>query len=346
MHTESKGFVRLEWVCPNCGTRNAGPVKNCENCGAAQPDDVKFQRAAEEAIITDEKEIEAAKAGADIYCGFCGTRNPSAAETCSQCGANLKEGKLRQAGAALEAAPVVANLAVCPSCGTENTANAASCSNCGASLRPAPAPPAPVSTAGAKAVANKKRNWIFAGCAALILLACCIGAFAVLLPSSSTTGTVSSVYWQTSVPLQEVRAVQHTNEIGNPPASAYDVSCRTESRQVCEDKTIDKGNGYGEVVQECHNENTTYCSYTLDEWTTIRSYDLNGTNYSPQYADPTAANGQRLGDSSIQLTVYFNTSKGELKYSPDSVSEFQQFQVGSEWTLKTNLLGAVVSAER
>ncbi len=39
-----------------------------------------------------------ASAGADIHCGFCGTRNPATATICSQCGADLKEGKARQAG--------------------------------------------------------------------------------------------------------------------------------------------------------------------------------------------------------------------------------------------------------
>lgn len=94
MQRSSKGVVQLEWVCPNCDSRNPGPVKNCENCGAAQPENVQFQRAAEEKLITDEKAVAAAKAGADIHCGFCGTRNPATAATCSQCGADLK-GELR-----------------------------------------------------------------------------------------------------------------------------------------------------------------------------------------------------------------------------------------------------------
>ncbi len=347
MKTESKGFVRLEWICPNCGTRNSGPVKTCQNCGAAQPENVKFQRAAEEVLITDEKEIAAAKVGADIYCGFCGTRNPADAEACSQCGADLKEGKLRQAGEVLKAPPAAPHLAVCPNCGSENTAKTDRCSNCGASLISTPPPASvPAANAAARFAANKKRNWIALGCAAALLLACCIGAFALFAPSSSTTGTVSRVHWQTSVPLQEVRAVQHTNEIGNPPADAYDVSCHTESRQVCEEKTIDKGNGYAEKVEECYNEDTTYCNYVLDQWTTIQSYDLEGTDNSPRYANPSYANNQRLGEASTLLQVYFDTSKGVVDYAPKTVAEFQQFEIGSQWTLNMNLLGGVTSVER
>ena len=51
---ESKGFVQLEWVCPNCDGRNPGPLKTCQNCGAPQPDNVQFHRAADEKIVTDE----------------------------------------------------------------------------------------------------------------------------------------------------------------------------------------------------------------------------------------------------------------------------------------------------
>ncbi|MBL0346926.1 zinc finger protein [Candidatus Villigracilis affinis] len=67
---QSKGFVELEWVCPSCDGVNKGSRKTCQACGAPQPDDVKFQRAADEKIITDEKVASAAKAGADIHCGF------------------------------------------------------------------------------------------------------------------------------------------------------------------------------------------------------------------------------------------------------------------------------------
>jgi predicted nucleic acid-binding Zn ribbon protein len=114
---ESKGFVQLEWVCPNCDGRNPGPLRTCKNCGAPQPDNVQFQRAADEKIITDEKVAMAAKAGADIHCGFCGTRNPASATTCSQCGGDLKEGKARQAGHVLQAVPAAQKVVTCTNCG-------------------------------------------------------------------------------------------------------------------------------------------------------------------------------------------------------------------------------------
>jgi hypothetical protein len=167
-----------------------------------------------------------------------------------------------------------------------------------------------------------------------------------LIPTKSVQATVVDVSWQTSVPLQEIRAVDYNNERGNPPSGAYDVSCHDESRDVCQQKTIDKGNGYSEVVEECHTETEQYCSYTVDEWTTIQTYTLDGDDLRPIYESPNVSSGQRLGDESEQLTVTFSTSEGEQKdYSPGSVSEFQQFAIGSTWTLKMNALGGITSVE-
>ena len=353
MQRKSKGVVQLEWVCPNCDGRNPGPVKTCENCGAAQPENVQFQRAAEEKLITDEKVVAAAKAGADIHCGFCGTRNPATATTCSQCGADLKEGKSRQAGQVMKAAPALPKVIACSNCGTENPGTAKTCSNCGAPIKvnvPAPAPVPAAAQARTVPGAQPKAkpfNWLIAGGIGAFLLVCCIALFVMfVLPSRSVEGTVSNVYWKTSVPVQEVRAVDYSNERGSPPSDAYNVSCRTESEEICEDKTVDQGNGYAEVVTECRTVSEQYCSYTVDEWTTIQTYDLDGNDLFPVYSDPTLASDQRVGSSSTELMVYFDTSSGQETYSPKSVDEFQQFQLGSVWTLRMNAVGGILSVEQ
>src|SRR5512145_2330994 len=116
------GYIQNEWTCPNCNTRNKGSVKTCENCGAPQPENVQFELPSEQKIVTDETSIKAAQAGADIHCGFCGTRNPATAATCSQCGADLKEGKARAAGGELQAAPAVVTV-LCTNCGERNPAS-------------------------------------------------------------------------------------------------------------------------------------------------------------------------------------------------------------------------------
>jgi membrane protease subunit (stomatin/prohibitin family) len=351
MAQRSKGFVELEWTCPNCNTRNRGSVKTCVNCGAPQPENVQFEAPAEKKFVSEEVASELRGRGPDIHCGFCGTRNPSTAKTCSQCGADLSEGKARQARREIDLSAGKLENVTCANCGTENPGTNINCKECGAALpRPAePAPAIPASSAVANVAANgakKKPNWLLLGGIGGALLICCIAAiFLFVIPSSSVKATVTDVYWQTSVPVQEIRAVDYNNERGDPPSDAYNVSCQTETRQVCEEKSVDQGNGYAEVVEDCHDESEKYCDYTVDEWSTIQTYTLDGHDLNPYYEQPNISNEQRLGDQSADYTVYFDTEKGEKTYDPGNASEFQQFQVGSTWTLKLNALGGVVSVE-
>jgi ribosomal protein L40E len=312
---------------------------------------VQFELPSEQKFVTDEAAINAAKAGADIHCPFCGTRNPATAKTCSQCGGDLTEGKARESGRVMQAPPVSqqAKVIKCDNCGTENPSSNSLCSNCGSPLpklvAPAIDPQATVSIG--KLAPPKKTNWLLIGGILAAVAICCVAIGALFFfPSKSVEATVVDVHWQTSVPLQEVRAVDYNNEPGSPPSDAYDVSCRDESQQVCEQKTVDKGNGYSEVVEECHNETQQYCSYTVDEWTTLQTYTLDGNNLQPIYEDPSVSSGQRLGQESEELTVTFSTAEGgQESYSPGTVSEFQQFTVGSTWTLKMNAVGGVVGVE-
>lgn len=349
------GYIQNEWTCPNCGTRNKGGDKTCDNCGAPQPENVQFELPSEQKLVTDENQVKAAQKGADIHCPFCGTRNPADAKTCSQCGGDLVEGKAREAGRIMQAPPPQPKVVKCDNCGAENPGSNALCSNCGSPLpkiaaaqavAPAAAPARPP-VAGMNLGKPKKTNWLLIGGVLGFLAICCVVVGAMFfLPTKSVSATVVDVHWQTSVPLQEIRAVDYNNERGSPPSDAYNVSCRNESRDVCEQRTIDKGNGYSEVVEECHTETEQYCSYTVDEWTTIQTYTLDGNDLYPVYEDPSIASGQRLGNESEELTVTFSTEEGEQKtYSPDSLSEFQQFQVGTTWNLKMNALGGITSVE-
>jgi hypothetical protein len=350
--SDNRKFVELEWVCPNCDGRNKGSKKTCENCGAPQPDNVKFQRAADEKIVTDEKTVDAAKAGADIHCGFCGTRNPGNAVTCSQCGGDLKEGKARQAGQVLQAAAPAPQVVKCTNCGAENPGTARVCKECGAPIKQAapavsPRPAAAQASAVPAATPTKKVNaWIFAAIGAFFLICCVAAVMLFAIPSKSVKGTVTSLQWQTSVPVQEIRAVDYSNRQGSAPSGAYNVSCQTESKEVCEEKTVDQGNGFAEVVQECHTESEQYCSYTVDEWTTIQTYTLDGNDNYPVYENPNLSSDQRTGAATESMTVIFSIPNGQETYSVNSVSEFQQFEIGSEWTLTMNALGGVMSVER
>lgn len=338
------GYVELEWSCPNCNTRNPGPQKTCQNCGAPQPENVQFELPPDQRMIAAEQATGMTAVGPDIHCGFCGARNRGDAKTCTQCGGDLAEGRRRAAGRELTAQAGPKQVA-CTNCGTVNPASRVNCSKCGAPLpRTTPAPAQPLTAPGQPP--KKKLKWgLFAGIGAGLLTCCAAIYFLFLSPTSSVQATVTDVYWQTSVAVQEQREVRYTDQASSPPADAYDVSCRTESEEVCEQKTIDRGDGYAEVVEECYTETQEYCSYTVLEWETVRAETLEGSDFSPLYAQPNIAGGQRLGDESVTFTVYFDTEKGDMTYSPDDLTEFRQFQIGSTWTLQLNMLGGIVSVQ-
>lgn len=346
---QSKGFIELEWICPSCNSRNRGPVKTCENCGAAQPENVKFYAPAEAKLIQGENAERIAKYGPDIHCGFCGTRNRGDATVCSQCGGDLKEGRKRESGREMQRESPVTEVK-CTNCGEANPSTRTMCAKCGAPLpKPGVQPPAPVTPATASpaqaSAAKRGAPWLIIGGIVACLAVVCIGAFLLFSPSKAVTATVQDVYWQTSVPVQEVQAMRYSDEAGRLPSGAYDVSCYTDTRQVCEDKTIDRGNGYAEVVTECHDESQDYCSYTLDEWQTIQTFTLDGHDLYPQYASPGISFDQRLGNETITFTVYFYGNGETYTYNPDDLYEFQQFDIGSTWTLHLNAFGIVVSVE-
>jgi ribosomal protein L40E len=302
-------------------------------------------------MVTDGNAVQAAQAGADIHCGFCGTRNPATAKVCSQCGGDQKEGKARESGRVMEPAQAKPKTVTCTNCNTVNPSTNTICSKCGAPLPRAVSEPsvsgAAVEGPAVPVPAKKKNNWLLLGGIGAALIVCCLAILALFVfPSSSVQATVTDVRWQTSVPVQEEREVHYSNEEGGPPSGAYDVSCRTDTRQVCEQKTIDRGNGYAEIVEECYDESTQYCSYDVMEWQTIQTYTLDGNDVFPVYADPNISAGQRLGSQSEELTVFFDTQKGEIEYSPGSITEFQQYEIGSTWTLRLNALDGVVSVER
>ncbi|MBT3338743.1 MAG: hypothetical protein HN855_05170 [Anaerolineae bacterium] len=349
MSKRSSGFIQLEWECPQCDARNPGPEGSCLSCGAPQPDDVEFVAPAERKFIKDEKMLKHAKAGADIYCAFCETRNAATAETCSQCGAELAEGEKRKAGAEVRQR-AAAKMVNCPNCEAENPSSNSTCQECGAPLerqKVASAQFAPKGKAAAPSQkdAPKKRHWIIG--VILLLIACCIGGlFFFFSPSEDITGTVSDVRWETSISVQEEQEVRHNNERGSAPSGAYDVSCHTESEETCTERTVDQGNGFAEVVQDCTTSSEEYCSYSMLEWQTLETLTLDGSDYNPRYAEPSLATGQRLGGESADYSVNFSTEKGLLEYSPSDLTEYQQFQLGSDWTLSLNRLGNIVSVGR
>jgi hypothetical protein len=349
------GYVKLVWTCPRCGTRNPGPNKFCNGCGAPQPEDVQFEQPAEAQLIKDTDELARAKAGPDLHCPYCGTRNQGNAKFCGACGGDLSQGKARQTGRVVGAyrAPSGATRP-CPACGTANPLTALKCTNCGAALPAEPAPAAPSSSPP-----RRSTTGILIG-GAVGLLCLVVGAvFLVLwLQRDERSAIVQSLAWERTIQIEALGPVQHTAWEDNVPSDARQLSCDLAYRTTQDDPapvstevcgtpyTVDEGSGYGEVVQDCvYQVYESSCSYTVDEWTVAETLRRTGSDPSPEWPGVRLGSGQREGDRAESYRVVLISDGDVFSYAPATASEYSPFLPGSEWTIVVNGLGAIVAIE-
>ncbi|MEZ4646495.1 MAG: zinc finger protein [Chloroflexota bacterium] len=352
MAKKQLGYVELEWTCPHCGYKNPGSVTVCNSCGAPQPENVQFEQPAQENLITDEQKLQQAKAGPDIHCPYCGTRNPAGSTVCSQCGGDLTDAAARDSGKTVGAhrdqpAPEIP----CPACGTMNPANAHRCAQCGSSLATPQAAPAP-----ARVPQRKTPTWIFA-VIGLVILACV--AFAILsLRTEEVIGTVNALSWERTIGIEELRPVEHSAWYDDVPGNAILGSCQEKVRgtqdnpapnsvEVCGTPyTVDEGSGFGQVVQDCYYEvYDDWCSYTVDEWLQVDEIRANGSNPNPTWPQLQLSGGQREGKRDENYEIVFDTDGRSYTYSTSNEETFLQCDPGSEWILNVNTFNAVVSIE-
>ncbi len=358
MAKKSLGYVQLEWTCPRCGAKNPGTQTTCISCGGPQPQDTAFQQGQSQELITGEKAAAIAKQGADIICGFCGTRNPGNAIVCSQCGGDLKEDARRTAGQVLgtrQTGP--AGELKCPACGQMNPAGALKCANCGASLAGAgqPIPAAPAAAAAPKK--SSLSRWVVIGIVAGIVVVA-VFLIAVLGKRTTVAATVTNLAWDTSVQIEFYQPVSHNDWKENVPSDGTIQSCdqryyRTSdqpaanSTEVCGTPyTVDQGNGYGQEVQDCEYQvYEDYCTYSVTEWTVVDQATSHGEDLNWSNPQPNLTAGQRLGDFNQDFHITFSSDKGDYVYETSNQDLFQQAGIGSHWDLDVNALNAVVSAQ-
>jgi ribosomal protein L40E len=357
MTQKTIGYVELEWTCKRCGTRNPGTSKNCQSCGAPMEASEEFELPSEQKLVTDQAQIEQAIKGPDMHCPYCGARNPATSETCSQCGASLKEAGQRQAGQIMGAyregkGPDIA----CPSCLSPNPSDAAFCIQCGANLVKA----AQTSTSSNKPGGSARRRFIPLGVVILALI--CVAGFAILYLGSRTqamTGQVLSTHWERQVTIQALEAVQHEDWKDQLPAEAVVDTCTQRyrltqsepapgSEEVCGTPfTVDTGSGMGKVVQDCEYKiYDDWCNYTQQEWNTVDEAVASGDNLAPQWPAFYLHAGQREGERQENYVVLFDVNGKNYRYTTNDPQEFLAFSPGSQWTLKINALGGVQSASQ
>jgi len=356
------GYTELRWICPHCQNNNAGNEESCVGCGAPQPDDVVFIQPVQQVLITEQEKIEKAKSGADIHCGFCGTRNSADLKVCSKCGSDLMAGKKREQGTIVGAfsQETVGKNWICESCQNDNLAIHTHCTKCGAPRRieippttPAPLTPS-VSSIG-------KRNWRSCLIPGLILIAFAIIMIFVISLLSKTedvSGFVSGVEWKRNVKVESFGPVNRSDWRDEIPSAGDIGLCemrfyRTQDQpapqatEVCGTPyTVDLGNGNAEVVQDCsYQVYAEYCQYTIDDWQLSHALESSGSDLNPQWPDTILATNQRLGEESEIFYVQFNTSDGVYQFSTTDINPFTQFIPGSEWLLKINAFNQISSVE-
>lgn len=357
MARKTVGYVKLEWTCPRCGSKNPGPQKTCSTCGGPQPQETAFTQGAGQPIITSEDAEKIASQAADIHCPFCGTRNAGNATVCSQCGGDLKGGAARPTGEVMGAYSQAAAPEVkCPNCGQLNPATETHCKNCGASL-PAIAQPAP---AEAPAPPRKLSPlMIIVGIVVLIgLVIGCLALTGVFTKSEQVVGIVQDVGWQTSVMIEALQTVQRSNWSDQIPAGVDVGDCEYRyaytddepqpiSTEVCGTPyTIDQGTGFGEVVQDCVYEvYAEYCSYSITEWVVVDQAVLQGVDRFPRLAEPQLTADQRLGETTQEYSIVFSTDQGAFTYETTDANFFSQAEIGSQWNLTFSGAGRLISAE-
>jgi len=359
MAKKTLGYVEMEWVCPRCGGKNPGSKQTCTTCGGPQPRDVKFQQREGQELIKDEEAQKIAAAGPDVHCAFCGTRNPSDAKICIQCGADLTSAEKRESGQVVGAySSTPAPEKPCPNCGHMNPGGALRCSNCGASMAAA-ATGQPVAAVTPAKPFKLSPVMIVVGIIGIIgLIILCIVLASALFKTETVTGQVEDRSWTTVVVVEQFQSINRQGWADEIPSGAQVGACefrysytssepQPNSTEVCGTPyTVDQGSGFGEVVQDCSYETyAEFCEYTVEDWVAVDQLRLQGDDLNPRLPDTSLASNERTGDSSVVYSIWFNTDMGTLEYQTSDLKLYQLAQFGSEWSLEINGSGEVVAAE-
>jgi hypothetical protein len=315
---------------------------------------VKFEQASEEQLITDEKELAAARAGADWHCGYCGTRNAAGTGACAQCGADQKEGKVRESGQVVGAqrAEKAAEI-LCPACGSPNPADAQRCAKCGVGLAQKAAPVKPA----APAAGGNKFLWLWILGGLMLLCLCGVGVY-FLTRTTETTGKVTSVKWERSIVIEQLLPVEKSGWKSEIPSDAKLGACEMKvhhtqdapegnSPKVCGTPySVDKGNGYSEIVKDCYYEiKQDFCKFTVKDWKEVDKVKSNGSDFSPRWPALNLKTEQREKERDESYQVMFDSNGKSLKYTTSDFNKYKMCTIGSEWKLQVNTFDAVVSFE-
>ncbi len=105
---------------------------------------------------------------------------------------------------------------------------------------------------------------------------------------------------------------------------------------------VDKGTGYGKVVQDCRYEILAdWCKYQTMAWVAAAPLVLEGSDLLPTWPSVTLTQDQRHAGQSEGYTIVFTANDRTYQYTPRSEEEFRSFTPGSRWQLEVNGFGSV-----
>ena len=110
--------------------------------------------------------------------------------------------------------------------------------------------------------------------------------------------------------------------------------------------SIDNGNGYAEVVQDCvYQVYEPYCTYEVMDWAYDTSYTSNGSDMNPAWPSYSLSSDQRIAEETELYIINFSADGKLLEYQTTDYNEFTQCTPGSKWNITINAFDAVISID-
>ena len=366
-------IIEGTWSCTSCDTRDIpARHRNCPSCNnpreeTGQESEFDFGPTAAASGkslregVSDEKALDAAAAGVDWFCEYCGASNRGDSPRCRHCRAERSDASRTLSEESDDEAP--------------------------------PPPPAPKPSGGGR--------WRIFGAVLLALFGGCFAFSLWGSRTHEVSGEVTATEWKRTVYRESFQRVSRTGwrEELRPTAARMPVDgrgevagvenirdctrrqrgtervpdgtervCRQKTRKVAcgtEEKCTRKKMGNGFMKETCEDitkycdesyedcrEETRYrtvpvyaqsCTYDTHEWTEVEHRDASGRDDAPRWPTLTASSSERLRREE-KYTVriqYEDDGRKEHVLEPKTEREFLAWKKGQKVPLQVSNLGKV-----